>query len=164
MEIPAGARVCPFCRSAISLWRRMGPWLSVAAPLLIFLGLVFALSGLGRGLLEGREPIREPARWQGKLQVSEAKLQLPPEAPDGEVAIVATLRNDADETFLGAGFHVEIFDADGNLVDAVQPGPGWSIPPRTQLTVRLLLPLRADPQRYTRCDVRIVRAFQGNAL
>jgi predicted nucleic acid-binding Zn ribbon protein len=160
MQIPAAARMCPYCR--ITQRRRV----FLMHPLVGFLfmvGMFGALVFVFHNLLSRGEPF---AGHAGELAITESRIVFGEENKYPCVGVIGTVRNGSAVPWKEIRFHVEFRDAKGSVVDVGQSRPyrdEYEVPAGATLAFEVSFPRKYAQAGYVSHTVRIVAAKDARA-
>lgn len=118
--IPAGARICPFCRQ----WQdRFSPSLGNPSVTIVIAVAPLVLLGSLLLTLAMRWPFREYERFSDhshRVTISQSRLLFGKIGDSSRMVVVGKVSNSSPVNWKGPRFQVEFFDREGRLVDVSQ--------------------------------------------
>lgn len=161
MEIPAGAKKCPYCqyfqKTFAILWFHPAVWAVIL--LLVFVGIAdyFAGTMFHRG--------ESYAKHVGQVSVLEPKMQFGENQHGPTVIILGKARNDSPLGWKEVVFHVDFFDADGNLVDMTQEKKySYIIPAGKTQSFKVSFQRQFPAEKYVKYEISIISAQEEGTL
>jgi hypothetical protein len=161
MEIPAGAKKCPYCQhlqKPISiLLTHPAVWMVL---MIFFLGSLWHYF-LGRMFNRGEQFVN----YADSIQVVESKIQFGENQCGPTVVILGKVHNLSPLGWKEVVFHADIFDAEGNLVDMAQEEKYSYIVPagRTQ-SFKITFQRQFPVEKYVKHKVEVISAKDERAM
>jgi hypothetical protein len=155
MEIPAGAKKCPYCQY---LQKPFSILLSHPATWSI-IGIIF-LGGLYQYLIGGLISKGESfVNYADQLQVVESKIQFGESQYGPTVVILGKVHNASPLGWKNVVFHVDISDADGNPVDMTQEEKySYIIPAGATQSFKVTFQRQFPVEKYVKHKVEVISA------
>ncbi|MBM4103732.1 MAG: hypothetical protein FJ263_06710 [Planctomycetes bacterium] len=161
MEIPAGAKKCPYCQH----WQKsfLGflchPATGIFVALLVYgflLGYVF------NNMFNKGESF---ANYSDSIQVVESKIQFGENQCGPTVVILGKVHNLSPLGWKEVVFHADIFDAEGNLVDMAQEeNYSYIIPAGATQSFKISFRREFPLEKYVKHEINVISAKDERAV
>jgi hypothetical protein len=160
MEIPAGAKKCPYCQHwqkpiAILLSHPI-TWVCVAA---LFYGPVMGYF-FSKIFYKGESF----SGYASQIQVVESKMQFGESQCGPTVVILGKVHNSSPLSWKEIVFHANIFDAEGNAVDMTQEKEySYIIPAGATQSFKISFRREFPLEKYVKHEIKVISATDEHA-
>jgi hypothetical protein len=161
MEIPVGAKKCPYCQY---FQKPLSAMLSCPATGIFLFLIIFC--GLGRYYLPGMFYKSESyTNYVGQVQVVESKIQFGEGQCGPTVVVLGKAHNVSPLGWKSVVFHVDIFDAEGNPVDMAQEEKySYIIPSGKTQSFKVTFPRQFPLEKYAKHEISVVSAKDAKSM
>ena len=166
MEIPVGARKCPYCRH----WQYRltqivaHPFFGIALVVVIFVPLIAVYFMLMSNLFSRGELLRD---YADQITIVESKLEFGFEEDEQKhptVAIVGKVKNSSNVDWKDVRLQAEFFNSKGDLIDAGQEQyRSPFLPANQEIGFKISFPRQFPESQYTNHKVRVFFAVDNKS-
>jgi len=163
MEIPTGARKCPYCQhyqyklSMVLIHPAFGAMIVGIPTLIAFV----ALGVMFQGMLDRGEDFQQ---YADQIKVVSSAVEFGQRDSGPTVAVIGRMRNESSVDWKEVTFQVEFFDAEGRLVDAGQEVEySYHLPSGKEAAFKVSFPREFSENVYARHTILVIAAKDGRA-
>jgi len=165
-EMDVRARKCPCCQHWQNKFNRFATHpIVVMIPFLIAMTVMVAmLSTVPSIMREAFNQGEDFSTHEGEIAISNSKLEFGELESGPTVVILGRMENSGDFSWKDVRLEVEIFDADGNLVDACQDEQyRFVVPAQGSSALKVSFPREFPKEHYVSHKIRVISATDVRA-